>query len=257
MSKPRRHLPVPDPLDSAGMDDAALLAALPNARPADATLLAQAVGHRRLQAAVPLLEALCRRYKGFGLRQVLRDQQAALRALAAIGGSAAAAALSRILADGVVNGPGRRDALDAAAHLGIRVPTRLLLDGMRHCDPTMRVAACHCARSGGEVVALLIDLLGDLNPPVSEAAACALGRLGRSEARPALLRLLLTAPSPAIIAAIVPLAGADEAVLLARVARAQPGLRDTVLQALDAIGQPNAAAIAARLRRDAPDFTRP
>ena len=50
------------------------------------------------------------------------EQIAALNALTAISTPEAAAAVSRIIADGVVQGPGLRDAVDAAVQLGCRLP---------------------------------------------------------------------------------------------------------------------------------------
>ena len=49
-------------------------------------------------------------------------------------------------------------------------------------------AACACVRAGGDIVATLIELLTDLNGEVSTAAACALGEMGRVEARDPLKR---------------------------------------------------------------------
>lgn len=236
-------------IDAASLNDSALIDALACASAPDAVLLAKEAGRRRVSAAVPGLEAMCRRLKGFGQRHALREQTVALQALAAIGGPAAAAAVGRIIADAVVQGPGLRDALEAAARFGCRLPADRLLDWLRDADPAIRAAACRCAgpRQGAE--SLLIELLGDLNAPVAEAAACALGRLGRSEARPTLLRLLCTAPSPEVLNAIVAIADEDSLVQLARLARAQPALRADVLGTLDTIDHPRAEVIAAALTK--------
>jgi hypothetical protein len=86
------------------LDDAALIAAIPDAGLADCRALAAEAGRRRLLPAIPALEALCRRFRGFGLHHPLPDQVAALSALAAVGGHDAAAAVSRIIVDGVVQG---------------------------------------------------------------------------------------------------------------------------------------------------------
>ena len=52
--------------------------------------LAAEAGRRRLAAAVPSLETLCRRFSGFGIDRMVPEQAAALQALAAIGGREAA-----------------------------------------------------------------------------------------------------------------------------------------------------------------------
>jgi hypothetical protein len=53
------------------LDDAALIAAIPDVGQADCFDLALAAAQRGLTAAVPALEALCRRFKGFGVDHVV------------------------------------------------------------------------------------------------------------------------------------------------------------------------------------------
>ncbi len=84
--------------------------------------LAEEAGRRRLVAAVPALEALCRRFKGFGLLHTVPEQIAALQGLVAIGGAEAAATVLRFVIDGVVLGPGLSAAIAAAATLQCRLP---------------------------------------------------------------------------------------------------------------------------------------
>src|SRR5713226_4646647 len=72
--------------DHALIDDQALIAAIPESNLADSIALATEAGKRRLAAAVPSLEALCRRFSGFGADRMVPEQAAALRALASIGG---------------------------------------------------------------------------------------------------------------------------------------------------------------------------
>src|SRR5437016_795789 len=68
----------------ADFDDAALIAAIPEAGFEDAPALAAEAGRRRLASAVPALEALCRRFAGYGVDRMVPEQEAALQALAAI-----------------------------------------------------------------------------------------------------------------------------------------------------------------------------
>jgi len=96
---------------------------------------------------------------------------------------------------------------------------------------------------------LLIGLLDDLHAEVFHAAACALGRLGRSEGRPALFRLLDAAPSAEVIAAAAAIADADCIVRLGRIARTRPDLEDAAVAALRDIDDPRAAAVLATLGR--------
>jgi HEAT repeat protein len=73
-----------------------------------------------------------------------------------------------------------------------------------------------------------------------------LSEWGRTEARPALLRLLDESPSPDLIAAATGIA--DEAVIvsLGRIGRTRPELRGFVLGALGEIDDPRATAILKR-----------
>ena len=92
---------------------------------------------------------------------------------------------------------------------------------------------------------MLIDLLEDLHEPVAMEAALALGRsMSRPEARPLLLRLLLTAPTEEAIATAAEVADEECIVLIGRIARTVPGLSAAALNALAAIDTP----LAARLR---------
>jgi HEAT repeat protein len=100
-----------------------------------------------------------------------------------------------------------------------------------------------------EAIPILVDLMDDLDSRVSGSAACALGHLGRPEARPALIRLLGTAPSPEVIDAVAPVADEDCVVLLARIARTKPGIARAAGDALDRIDHPRAAQVLAALAR--------
>src|SRR5208337_5691693 len=73
------------PTDSAALDDNALIAAIPEASFDLAQALASEASRRGLIAAVPALERLCFRLKGFGFDRAVPEQVAALNALAEIG----------------------------------------------------------------------------------------------------------------------------------------------------------------------------
>src|SRR6202162_4629989 len=90
---------------AAALDDQALIAAIPESNLADSIALAAEAGRRRLAAAVPSLETLCRRFSGFGIDRIVPEQAAALQALAAIGGREAAQAVSQLIVREVVQGP--------------------------------------------------------------------------------------------------------------------------------------------------------
>ncbi len=239
---------VPD-LETHALDDATLIARLPLAGLSEAPALAAEAARRGLSAAIPPLEELCRRFKGFGLHHPIPEQTAALNAFAAIGGHAAGAAVSRLIETFAIQGPGLILALSIAARLGARLAPETLLAALRHNVPEARAAACDCVWGGPTTaVPLLIELLDDLHPTVSLAAARALGRLGREEVRPRLLVALSADPTPALIAALTPIADETVIVRLGRTARTHKDLMPAVLAALEDMEEPRAERVAAAIR---------
>ncbi|HMD62883.1 MAG TPA: HEAT repeat domain-containing protein [Stellaceae bacterium] len=254
-----RHIPAPaepPPSDEVmrpvivpdTIKDDELLAALPHAGLADSVALAAEAGRRRIAAAVPALEALCRRFAGFGADRIVPEQAAALDALATIAGSEAAQALVRLIARRIVQGPCLQKAVGAAASLGAKLPAGTVRELLRHDDPQIRADACRLSRLLPEAVPQLRELLDDLHRPVRMAAACALGHMGRNEVRPLLARYLREEPSAQLIDAVDPVADEECVILLGRIARTIPDLSQAALDALDAIDHPRAARMAAEIR---------
>jgi hypothetical protein len=225
------------------LSDAALIAAIPETTRSTCHGLTQEVARRRLVAAVPALEALCRKFKGFGLQHVIPEQLEALRALAAIGGQEAVAAVRRTLTDDVVAGPGLCEAVQAAASLRCIVPEHIAAVLLRHAEPGVRAVACRCVPGTTSVVALLVSLLEDLNPRVAREAAMALGRRGYPESRPLLLRLLRQDPDSDLVDSVAWVADEESTVLLGRIGRQHPGLRQAVMAALEVIETPRATVL--------------
>ena len=240
--------PLAQPFTPAELDDAALLGTIPTAGIAQGPALAAEVGRRQLAAAIPVLEDYCRRFTGFGTEHALPEQIAALDALAAIGGPDAAHAVVRIISSAWVQGPTLTRAVAVAARLRSRLPGAIVLTLLRHANPVIRADACRLARPGPDVIVTLTDLLGDLHRHVSMAAACALGRMGRPEARPLLKQALREAPSPPVIEAVPPVADEECVVLLGRLASASSELSAAALDALEAIQHPLAERLSAHLR---------
>jgi HEAT repeat protein len=228
----------PEELVAADLDDRALMAAIPGAGLAEASALTAEAGRRRLTAAVPALERLCLRFAGFGLERPVPEQVAALHALALIGGSESAHTVVRLIARDIVQGPTRKVAVKLAARLRAALPVETVLALLRHADPEVRADACRCAEGWPGVLEALIELADDDgDSDVRVAAACALGRLGRREARPALLRLLRAAPSVEVLDAIPAIADEDCIILL------QPALAGAAHDALEMIDHPRARQI--------------
>jgi HEAT repeat protein len=103
----------------------------------------------------------------------------------------------------------------------------------------------------------MVDLLDDLNQGVAKSAACALGQIGRSEARPMLAKLLQDEPSEEVIDAVSSIANEECMVQLGRIARTEPTLSEAALNALEDIDHPRASAIAAAVRNVLPPALRP
>jgi HEAT repeat protein len=231
------------------IDDDGLIAAIPESSLADTNALAAEAGRRRLTAAVPALATLCRRFAGFGTRRPVAEQAAAIEALVMIGGRDAAHAVSQLIERAVVQEPTLPIAVNAAARLGSTLSPDALRRLLRHAEPGIRADACRCARPSPDVILILIDLLDDLDRSVAVSAASALGRMGRSEARPLLKGLLRDDPSEAAIDAVSSIADEECAVLLGRIARSRPALAEAALIGLENIDDVRAATIAAAIRR--------
>jgi len=230
------------------LDDDALIAAIPTASLGDCAALTAEAARRKLADAIPALEALCRSFAGFGIERVVPEQSVALRALGEIGGRDAAQAVALLIARVVVQGPTLGHAVAVAAQLRVALPADLLRSLLLHADPLIRADACRCARRRPELITVMIDLLDDLNHAVARAAACALGQMGRIEARPMLICLLGDEPSEDLIDAISSVADEECIVLLGRVARNIPALSDAALDALEGIDHHRANAIANAIR---------
>jgi hypothetical protein len=237
-----RSAPAPDTMETDG-----LLAAIPLARITDSVVLAAEAGRRRMRAAIPALEALCRRFAGFGAHGIVPEQAAAIDALAQIAGADAARALARLIARRTVQGPCLQRAVTVAARIGAKLPPASVLELRHHDDPQIRADACRFALPSPELVEQLRDLLDDLQRPVRMAAACALGLMGHNVARPLLARYLREEPSAQLIDAVSAIADEECIILLGRIARTLPDLMAAALDALDSIDHPRASRIAAEI----------
>ena len=232
-------------IDVAALDDDGLVAALGSAGPTDSLALVADAALRRLAAAVPLLRSLCRRHAGYGACRPIPEQIAALNALHAIGTHEAAMAVAEAIERGWVEGPGLVVATRCADRLHAHLLAETVAKLLQHADPNVRAAACGCARPLPLVIALLGELMADPHRPVAKAAACALGRFGRAEARPMLAALLEKAPSEEVIEAAGAVADESSMVLLGRIARSGSKLAPAALEALADLDHPRAAKIRA------------
>lgn len=234
------------PRDRRQMTDEALCASVAAVSLGDAAEVLGEVARRQLAAAIPQLACLIRRFKGFLTRGPIIEQTEALQALVAIGGSGAADVVRRAIEHGEFNCANLGAALRAAARLHIRLAPNVVELALGHDLAEIRIAACAFASARPNQLALLIDRLGDEDARVRTAAACALGELGRVEARSKLARLLQVSPSIAIIEAAVGVADEDLVVQLGKLARERDAFRDCIVEALEDCD----LALATKIRRD-------
>jgi hypothetical protein len=229
------------------LDDHKLLAVFADPALGDSLKVLDEIGRRRLAAAVPLLRDVCRRHAGFGARRQIPEQAAALNALLAISTREAAQTVADAIERGWVEGPTLIVAAWCAGRLHANLSAETVARLLQHPDPSIRIAGCGCARPYPAITALLGELLLDPRRPVAEAAACALGRLGRTEARPVLAALLEKAPSEEVIEAASAVADERSLVLLGRIARSGSKLAPAALAALEDSDHPRAAKIRAAI----------
>jgi len=229
--------------DPRSLDTDALIAALPDARLARAEAIAAEAGRRRLEAALPALERLARRFIAFGRARRVPEQEAVMAALGAIGGVASARLAARLIAERVVEGPSLGPALEVAADLGAVLPEPRVLALIEDSDPSLRLAACRLAAPGAALLPHLLARLDDADERVRFAAAKALGRHGRREALPLLKARLGGAPDAEVIDAVAFVADEDAIILLGRIARERSALRAAAIEALELIDHDRARQI--------------
>ncbi|WP_199902643.1 HEAT repeat domain-containing protein, partial [Azospirillum sp. B4] len=218
-------------------------------------LIAEA-GRRRLAAAVPLLGLRLKRLAGYGLTG--REPVAVLEALAAIGGPQATAIVAGLLGGAGLAGAVEVAALGAAVRLEVALDRKVLLHLLGTTDAAARAAACRCVRQAEfPVIDALERLRADPDRAVATGAVCALGRLGRPTVRADLAQLVTAAPTRETVAALASVmdhvgVDGDGLVALRRAARLTD-LREMVLEALDGFDDPQATAMAGKLRQQMAD----
>jgi hypothetical protein len=238
----------PRTVDVAALDDDGLLDGLADLPMTQCLERVREIGRRKLRAACAPLEELCRRHAGFGRTRIVPEQAAAIEAMTAIGGGEAAAAVGRLIGQQIIEGPGLNLAFSAAVLLRSPLREDVVRKHLRHDDPAIRRAAARCVRAGPQLAPILVELLDDLHGDVQIAAACALGRLGGSEARPTLKRCLREDPTLEAINASAGIVDHEIIVLLRRVAVSRPELCAAIMDALESTDDPTADKVLAELR---------
>lgn len=231
------------------LSDDDLLELIPNAGPSNVEAVCSEVVSRSLHAAVPALDALWRRFSGFGIEKPLREQLAVVDTLARLGGADARAALRRVVLWKGLPASLLPAALQAAASAGLALPAPFVDPLLDHENAAVRGAAFALAASANVPADRLHASLFDRSAANRRAAAVALGLRGDSRARPPLFDELERSPSPEIIEAVTTVWDDDTIVRLGRCARRHPRLAGAVLDALREIGSPRAEVVAKDVER--------
>ena len=203
-----------------------------NTGPADVDDLCAEVKARSLHDAVPALEALWRRFAGFGIRFPLPEQLAVLDTLASLNAPSARAALGAIVVEPALPESLHCTALRAAARASLALPVAFVSRFLDHGDGETREAAyqlaCQIARSGIR----LQDGLNDPRDSIRTMVAIALANRGNAIARPHLLVALRRTPTIAIIEAIAAIWNHEVIVALGRCAEQHPEFTADIIDIL-------------------------
>ena len=241
--------PASRPVRTDTLSDDEILDLLPDAGMRDAVLLCGLVVERGLgDRALPALDHLWRRFRGYGRERPQPEQKAVVEALVRIGTKAATDRLAGIVTAADLPPPLLPVALRAALQAGLGLPRGFAGPLLRHDDPRVRELAARVGQFGTSDVAALEELIGDIHRPARRAAAVALGWLGRASVKPVLLEELHCDPAREIVTALAGIADGDAAVHLGRCAEAHPELAETVAAALEEIETELSLKIARRIR---------
>lgn len=234
----------------ATLGDDELVGRLADAGPSDVDALCAEIVARSLPSAVPALERLWARFRGFGIDRPLREQSAVLETLARLGSPEARTALRRLVLSLDLPAFLHPVVLRTAVDAGLRLPAPFVAGFLGHADAAVRRAAFDLAAGARVSAPLLREGLSDPDVPIRRAAAVALADLGDDSGREVLLAELVDAPSTAIVGALGALGGDEAIVALGRCAMRHSALAPGVFAALREMGNPRAERLAARLEPD-------
>ena len=231
------------------LDDETLIALLGEVGPSEVRGVCSEIAGRSPQRAVPALDALWRRFAGFGIAKPLAEQIAVLETLAQLDSLEARATLRRIL---LRNLPASTFpvALQAAARAGLALPTWFVAPLLDHADTAVRCCAFALADRAGVPAERLRMGLFDRTAEIRRTAAIVLGHRGHAEARKTLLEELQRSPEKALIHALAAIPDEDTIVHLGRCVAGNPALVGTVIDVLRDMECPRAARLARRLERE-------
>ena len=247
-------VPADKPFRPEALSDEDILDRIPNAGIADVRLLCALVVERGLgDRAVPALEALWLRFKGYGFERLEPEQTAAIETLAKIGTAHARESLTGIVTARDLPPPLLPVALSAALAASLGLPPTFLGPLLIHADSRIREMAATLSGLGRPDIGALEACLNDSQPAVRRAAAIVLGKFGYAQAKPALVAELQRNPNGDVVQALSNIAGDDVIVHLGRCAEAHPALAGRIAEELEEIETSLALRVARRIRGDRAD----
>ena len=235
------------------LSDGALIAMLPQAGRANVEALTDEVVSRSLAEAVPALEALWRRFSGFGVKVPYLEQRAVLSTLVRLEGEAARAALRTIVLSRGLPASLLPAAARAAADAGLGLPAAFVAPLLAHEDDAVREPAYALAVRASIGSDGLRDGLTDPSPVVRRLAAIAMGMRGDPEAREPLVDELERIPTAEVIEALSVIGDDDAIVYLGRCAENHPAFAEDVLDALRDVESAKAERLVSRLESARPN----
>ena len=234
--------------------DEDVLDRIPNAGISDVRLLCSLAIERELgDRAVPALDALWRRFKGFGRVRPLSEQIAVVDTLAKLSTNPAKQMLTNIITAVDFPLPLMLPALTTARAKSLKLPGAFIRSLLAHSDPEIRELAAILSECSTQNIDGLQACLVDPQPTVRRAAAIVLGNIGYTPAKEMLLEELQRNPVGEVVQALSNIADDDIIVHLGRCADAHPALAENIATELEEMGTSRSLKIAGRIRRNRAD----
>ena len=247
-------VPADKPICPETLSDEDILDRIPNAGMAKVRLLCSLAVERGLgDRAVPALEALWRRFKGFGHDRPYPEQTAVIETLAKLETAGARQLLTDIATAHDLPPPLLPAALSAALSVSLKLPVHVIRPLLADADPRIRELAARLSGFGQPDIGALEACLGDTQPAVRRAAAIVLGQSGHAGAKAILLNELRRTPTGEIVEALSAIADDDIIVHLGRCAEAHPALAGRIAAELEEMETPLSQRVARRIRADRAD----
>jgi len=255
VTHPQPKDPAPPTPPPASLSDDDLAARIRTAGPSDVEELCREAIKRSLSAAVPALEALWRRFHGYGIRKALPEQRAVLETLARLKTSESRAALCRIVRPRALPDSLLPFALPAAVDAGLALPNTFVHGFLEHDDPAVRGGAFALAPAARVPTDRLRIGLSDEVASIQVTVAVALAHRGDAAGKDILLAELARAPSNRIIDALGVIGDGDGDVIvpLGRCAKRHAAFAPRIIAILREMEDPKARRLAARLDADRGD----